>query len=59
MMISLKDDWIKNKYYHYMKENQIDIVSDIFERMERDRQNHDKLVMMREESARKGMVFDL
>lgn len=59
MIISLKDDWIKQKYYSFMKENQIEIVSDIFERMERDRQMKDKLEALRQESARKGLVFDL
>jgi hypothetical protein len=41
MLMSNKDDFIKNKYYNFIKQNHIEIVSDIFERMERDRKAKD------------------
>lgn len=42
MLMSLKDDYIKQRYYSFIKENKIEIVSDIFERMDADRKLRDK-----------------
>jgi len=44
MLMSIKDDYIKNKYFNFIKENHIEIVSDIFERMETDRRQKDLLI---------------
>lgn len=41
MLMSIKDDYIKSKYFNFIKENQIEIVSNIFERMEADREFKD------------------
>lgn len=41
MLMSIKDDYIKDRYFSFIKENQIEIVSDIFERMETDRKIKD------------------
>lgn len=43
MLMSIKDEYIRNKYYNFIKENQIEIVSDIFERMDTDRRLKDEL----------------
>jgi hypothetical protein len=59
MLMSNKDDFIKNKYYNFIKQNHIEIVSDIFERMERDRKEHDKLIKLIKNSERHGVEFDL
>lgn len=59
MLMSNKDDFIKNKYYNFIKQNHIEIVSDIFERMERDRKEHDKLIKLIKNSERHGIEFDL
>ena len=42
-MMSIKDDYIRQKYFEYIKLNKIEIVSDIFERMDIDRKLNDEL----------------
>lgn len=41
MFMSTKDDFVKTKYFDFIRENKIEIVSDIFERMEIDRKLKD------------------
>lgn len=59
MLMSNKDDYIKSKYYNFIKQNHIEIVSDIFERMERDRKDYDRLVSLIKDSEKQGVEFDL
>lgn len=41
-LMSIKDEYLRQKYFMYIKENHIEIVSDIFERMEMDRKFADE-----------------
>jgi len=45
-LISIKDCLIRQRYFDYMKKNKIEIVSDIFERMDLDRKFRDELRKM-------------
>jgi len=44
MLMSIKDDYIRQKYFKFITDNQIEIVSDIFERMETDRKLKDEMI---------------
>jgi len=50
ILMSIKDEFIRQKYYHYIKDNKIEIVSDIFERMDMDRALNDELRKLQKES---------
>ena len=43
ILIGIKDDFIRTRYFNFIKSNQIDIVSDIFQRMDMDRKFKDEL----------------
>jgi len=53
-LISIKDDYIRQRYFDYMKKNKIEIVSDIFERMDLDRKFRDELRRVQNEQEKKG-----
>lgn len=57
--MSLKDDYIRQKYFSFIKENKIEIVSDIFERMDADRKLKDKQQEMERIAKEKGVQFDI
>lgn len=57
--MSIKDEYIRNKYYNFIKENQIEIVSDIFERMDTDRRLKDELKQLQLNAEKQGKAFDL
>lgn len=59
MLMSIKDEYIRNKYYHFIMENQIEIVSDIFERMDTDRRLKDELKQLQFSAEKQGTAFDL
>ena len=40
--MSIKDDFLRQKYFLFIQKNKINIVSDIFERMEMDRKHADE-----------------
>lgn len=46
MLMSIKDDFIRQKYFKFIMDNQIEIVSDIFERMETDRKLKDEMMRL-------------
>lgn len=54
MLMSIKDDFIRQKYFKFIMDNQIEIVSDIFERMETDRKLKDEMMRLARNSQ-----FDL
>lgn len=53
-LIAIKDDYIRRQYFNFMKKNKIEIVSDIFERMDLDRKFRDELRRVQNEQERKG-----
>lgn len=59
MLMSIKDDFIRSRYYSFIKENNIEIVSDIFERMDTDRRLKDEKTKLQKECEKKGTYFDL
>lgn len=46
MLMSIKDDYIRQRYFKFITDNNIEIVSDIFERMETDRKLKDQMMKM-------------
>ena len=54
MLMSIKDDFIRSRYYSFIKENNIEIVSDIFERMDTDRRLKDEKAKLLKEHERRG-----
>lgn len=46
MLMSIKDDFIRQKYFKFIMDNHIEIVSDIFERMETDRKLKDEMMRL-------------
>lgn len=52
--MSIKDDFIRSRYYSFIKENNIEIVSDIFERMDTDRRLKDEKAKLQKEHERRG-----
>jgi hypothetical protein len=57
-LISIKDDYIRQRYFDYMKKNKIEIVSDIFERMDLDRKFRDELRRVQNEQEKKGHTVE-
>ena len=57
--MSIKDDFIRSRYYSFIKENNIEIVSDIFERMDTDRRLKDDYIKLQKEHEKKGTYIDL
>lgn len=53
-LISIKDEYIRQRYFNFMKKNKIEIVSDIFERMDLDRKFRDELRKVQNEQQKKG-----
>jgi len=53
-LISISDCLIRQRYFEYMKENKIEIVSDIFERMDLDRKFNDELRRMQNKQQKTG-----
>ena len=59
MFMSTKDDCVKTKYFDFIRENKIEIVSDIFERMEMDRKLRDLQMKQQKMEANGQGKFDL
>lgn len=53
-LISISDCLMRQRYFDYMKENKIEIVSDIFERMDLDRKFNDELRRMQDKQQKQG-----
>ena len=59
MFMSTRDDFVKTKYFDFIRENKIEIVSDIFERMEMDRKLRDLQMKQQKMEANGQGKFDL
>lgn len=57
MFMSVKDDFIRQRYFQFIVDNNIDIVSNFFERMEVDRKLTDEKIKKQKNS--RVNAFDL
>ena len=55
-LMCIKDEFLRHRYFEYIKDNKIKIVSDIFERMELDRKFADEKKRLMEQDGVAGLA---